>query len=43
VSFCGYCLVALMVVMTHGEFISVGLGVGDKNWQIGVQENCDVG
>jgi hypothetical protein len=34
---------ALRVAMTHGEFISVGLGVGDKNWRIGVQQLCDFG
>ena len=28
VTFCSYCLMALRVAMTHGEFISVGLGVG---------------
>jgi hypothetical protein len=34
---------ALRVAMTHGKFISVGLGVGAKNWRIGVQQHCDVG
>jgi hypothetical protein len=43
VTLCGYCLVALRVAMTCGEFISVGLGVGAKNWRIGVQQHCDVG
>ena len=28
VTFCSYCLIALRVAMTHGEFISSGLGVG---------------
>ena len=27
---CSYCLVALRVAMTQGEFIGVGLGVGAK-------------
>ena len=29
--------------MIHGEFISGRLGVGTKNWRIGVQQHCDVG
>jgi hypothetical protein len=29
---CRYCLVALRVAMTQGEFSSVGLGVEAKNW-----------
>ena len=28
VTLCSYCLMAMKVAMTHGEFISVGLGVG---------------
>jgi len=28
VTFCSYCLMALSVAMTHGEFSSVGMGVG---------------
>jgi len=28
--------------MTHGEFISVGLGVWAKNWRIGMQLNFHV-
>jgi len=28
VTFCSYCLMALRVAMTHGEFISIGLGMG---------------
>ena len=43
VTLCSYCLMVRRVTMTHGEFISVGLGVGIKNWQIGVQQHCDVG
>ena len=42
-TFCSYCLVALRVAMTQGEFIGVGLGVEAKNWRIGVQQHCDVG
>jgi hypothetical protein len=34
---------ALMVGMTHGEFISVELGVVTKNWRITMQQQCDVG
>jgi hypothetical protein len=34
---------ALRVAMTYGEIISVGLGVGAKNWRIGVQQQYDVG
>jgi ABC-type uncharacterized transport system permease subunit len=43
VTFCSYCVMALRVTMTHREFISVGLGVGDKKWRIGVQQHCDFG
>ena len=42
-TFCSYCLMALRVAMTHGEFISNGLGVGTKSRRIGVQQSCDVG
>jgi len=43
VTFCSYCLMALTVAMTDGQFISVGLGVGARNWRIGVEQDCDVG
>jgi hypothetical protein len=43
VTLCSYCLVVRRVGMAHGEFISVGLGVGDENWGIGVQQHSDVG
>jgi hypothetical protein len=43
VTFCSYCLMALRVAMTYGDFMSVGLGVGAKNRRIGVQQHCGVG
>ena len=42
VTLCSYCLMALRVAMTYYEFISVGLGVGTRNWRIVVQQHCDV-
>jgi hypothetical protein len=35
VTLCRYCLVALRVAMTQGEFISVGLGVGTRMVNMG--------
>jgi hypothetical protein len=45
VTLCSYCLMVQRVAMirVHGEFIRDGLGVGARNWRIGVQQYCDVG
>jgi hypothetical protein len=43
VTLCSYCLVALRVAMPHGEFVSVGLGVGTRIVEYGCSSTVMLG